>query len=90
MAATDNANAVPLGPPVRTERGIRSGCLWPQIATLSGDQGARSLLEGVSTRWVNIDGPKPADIDTPDAYTRAVGRFHTRDSIARPHRKTRP
>lgn len=49
--------------------------LWPEVTSLSGDEGARSLLAGLPTEWVTLDGPQPPDIDTPEAYGRAVARF---------------
>jgi len=48
--------------------------VWPAAAALRGDEGARALL-AAHPDWlaaVAIDGPPPADVDTPDDYTRAL------------------
>jgi molybdenum cofactor cytidylyltransferase len=49
--------------------------VWPDVAALTGDQGARELFAR-HPEWVHelaMDGEPPADIDDPDDYRRAVG-----------------
>lgn len=48
--------------------------LWPALATLHGDEGARALL-AAHPEWlfeVEIEGEPPADVDTHDDYRRAL------------------
>lgn len=48
--------------------------LWPALATLHADEGARALL-AAHPEWlleVEIDGEPPADVDTRDDYRRAL------------------
>ena len=48
-----------------------SRALFPQVAHLSGDVGAKPLLAGASVREVPLDDEAVAfDVDTPDALTR--------------------
>jgi molybdenum cofactor cytidylyltransferase len=43
--------------------------LFPALLALEGDRGARSVLEplGLSLAYVDVDGARPADVDTPEA-----------------------
>ena len=45
--------------------------LFPRLLYLTGDQGARELLEslGASLATVAMPGPRPADVDTPEALS---------------------
>jgi molybdenum cofactor cytidylyltransferase len=38
---------------------------WPRLRALSGDHGARHLLEDLAVAHVSVPGPVPADVDTP-------------------------
>ncbi len=44
------------------------GTMRRHFAQLSGDRGARELLQRMGDRvsWITIDAPVPADVDTPD------------------------
>jgi molybdenum cofactor cytidylyltransferase len=61
--------------------------LWPEVEKLTGDEGARRLLEA-NPAWVlevPVEGERPADLDTWADYARAVGaaaRPETRRSDA--------
>lgn len=39
---------------------------FPALAALTGDVGARDLLERLDTHEVDVDAPSPADVDTPE------------------------
>ena len=43
--------------------------LFPALRSLEGDRGARELLDslGQQAAVIQADGPRPADVDTPDA-----------------------
>jgi len=66
----------PIAAPVyRGERGnpvLFAAALFPEISALSGDRGARALLERdpVRVALVQIDSPMPPDLDTPEDYDR--------------------
>ncbi|HET9855907.1 MAG TPA: nucleotidyltransferase family protein [Methylomirabilota bacterium] len=44
--------------------------IFPELLRLTGDQGARPIIQKEPTRveWVELDLPMPADVDTPDDY----------------------
>jgi len=46
--------------------------MFPELLELSGDQGARSIIERDPGRvtLVDFDVPMPADVDTPEDYGR--------------------
>lgn len=46
--------------------------VFPELAALTGDRGARGVLERVPERvaWVPLDIPRPADLDTPEDWER--------------------
>jgi molybdenum cofactor cytidylyltransferase len=51
--------------------------LWPELAPLRGDDGARALFDA-HPEWllaVECDAEPPADIDTWDDYQRALRRL---------------
>jgi len=51
--------------------------VWPELETLSGDEGARSLLDR-HPEWrtsVEVGGDPPEDIDTADDYERVRAAF---------------
>jgi molybdenum cofactor cytidylyltransferase len=60
--------------------------LWRHVAALRGDEGARTLLAS-HPEWlldVPIEGPAPADIDTPqdyEAYRDVQGHGHDEDDL---------
>ena len=43
---------------------------FPELLRLTGDQGARPIIQTEPTRveWVELDLPMPPDVDTPDDY----------------------
>jgi molybdenum cofactor cytidylyltransferase len=45
---------------------------FPELCTLSGDSGARSVVMAnpARVRWLDVDAPVPIDIDTPDDLSR--------------------
>lgn len=47
--------------------------IWPELAELRGDVGARAWLEAHRqvVRWVELDEPAPADVDRPEDLDRA-------------------
>ncbi len=49
--------------------------VFPELARLTGDRGARSVVERDPTRvaYVDFDFPMPADVDTPDDLERLAG-----------------
>jgi xanthine dehydrogenase accessory factor len=84
MAATFVAAGAPVVRPVWIDRrGHRvpghpvlfARRVWPEIARLEGDRGARDLL-AERPEWrleLPIDGEPPLDVDDPDDYRRAAG-----------------
>jgi molybdenum cofactor cytidylyltransferase len=48
------------GHPVAFRRSV-----WPQLVTITGDRGARDLLETLSVVEVEVAGAAPRDVDTP-------------------------
>jgi molybdenum cofactor cytidylyltransferase len=49
--------------------------LWPEVEGLTGDRGAQGLLAS-HPEWlleVEVEGPPPADIDTPEDYEKVSG-----------------
>lgn len=44
--------------------------IFPELLRLTGDQGARPIIQKEPTRveWVDLDLPMPPDVDTPDDY----------------------
>ena len=46
--------------------------IFPELLRLTGDQGARPILQKEPARveWVDLDLPMPPDVDTPDDYER--------------------
>jgi molybdenum cofactor cytidylyltransferase len=44
--------------------------IFPELLRLTGDQGARSIIQKEPARveWVELDLPMPPDVDTPDDY----------------------
>ncbi len=74
---TSAASRIP-GHPV-----VLARSLWPELMRLEGDQGARAILARHPERLLEIelDGAAPEDIDTPEAYRRALDR--ARDAKAR-------
>jgi len=44
--------------------------IFPELLRLTGDQGARLIIQTEPTRveWVELDLPMPPDVDTPDDY----------------------
>jgi molybdenum cofactor cytidylyltransferase len=49
--------------------------VFPELARLTGDRGARAVLERVPERvaLVPFDIPRPADLDTPEDWERLAG-----------------
>jgi molybdenum cofactor cytidylyltransferase len=47
-----------------------------ELRILTGDRGARSVIEKDTSRvaWVDFDEPMPADVDTPEDYARVRSR----------------
>lgn len=47
--------------------------IWPELAELAGDVGARAWLEAHpdEVRWVELDEPTPVDVDRPEDLERA-------------------
>ena len=52
---------------------LLSRSLWPELASLTGDEGARGLfpLHSEPPLLVEVGGSPPLDVDTPDDYLRA-------------------
>jgi molybdenum cofactor cytidylyltransferase len=48
----------------------------PELRALTGDRGARAVIEKDTSRvaWVDFDEPMPADVDTPEDYDRVRSR----------------
>jgi molybdenum cofactor cytidylyltransferase len=48
--------------------------VFPELAALAGDGGARAVVRADPTRvaWVDVDAPVPADVDTPEDYERLM------------------
>jgi molybdenum cofactor cytidylyltransferase len=46
--------------------------IFPELLRLTGDQGARPIIQKEPARveWVELDLPMPPDVDTPDDYER--------------------
>jgi molybdenum cofactor cytidylyltransferase len=46
--------------------------IFPELLRLTGDQGARPIIQKEPARveWVDLDLPMPPDVDTPDDYER--------------------
>ena len=44
--------------------------IFPELLRLTGDQGARPIIQKEPARveWVELDLPMPPDVDTPDDY----------------------
>ena len=44
--------------------------IFPELLRLTGDQGARPIIQSEPARveWVDLDLPMPPDVDTPDDY----------------------
>lgn len=44
--------------------------IFPELLRLTGDQGARPIIqkEPIRVEWVELDLPMPPDVDTPDDY----------------------
>lgn len=44
--------------------------IFPELLRLTGDEGARPIIQKEPTRveWVELDLPMPPDVDTPDDY----------------------
>lgn len=59
------------GHPVLLGRGV-----WPELAGLEGDVGARRLIDADPTRVVDVEvgGDPPPDVDTPEAYAELTAR----------------
>lgn len=38
----------------------------PRLLEVTGDEGARQVLDGLDVTEVEVDGPTPADVDTPE------------------------
>jgi molybdenum cofactor cytidylyltransferase len=76
------------GHPVLLDRSV-----WPDVARLRGDRGARELLAALGGRVaaVEVGGDPPADIDTPEAYRRLLARFdETPDPLDAPPPRSIP
>jgi molybdenum cofactor cytidylyltransferase len=54
--------------------------IFPELLAIQGDQGARSVVERDPDRvtLVDFDVPMPADVDTPEDYSRLRGERETR------------
>jgi molybdenum cofactor cytidylyltransferase len=46
--------------------------IFPELLCLTGDQGARPIIQKEPARveWVDLDLPMPPDVDTPDDYAK--------------------
>jgi CTP:molybdopterin cytidylyltransferase MocA len=57
--------------PVLLDRAV-----WPGLQGLRGDQGARALIAAHGTRveLVEVEGPAPEGVDTPEDYARLLAR----------------
>lgn len=67
------------GPRVPGHPVVLARRVWPALATLRGDEGARALL-AAHPEWlleVAVEGEPPADIDTRDDYRRALEGLET-------------
>jgi molybdenum cofactor cytidylyltransferase len=66
--------------------------LWPELAKLSGDRGARALL-AARPDWlleVPVVGEPPLDVDTWEDYQRAASGYGTRRRATPPSGRGRP
>lgn len=65
---SDVAAVVPRYRGVRGHPVLFGAAAFGELSALSGDVGARSILErdGARVRWVEVDAEVPADVDTPD------------------------
>lgn len=52
-----------------------AAAVFPELLALAGDRGARRVVERDPARvaFVDVDGPMPADVDTPEDYARISG-----------------
>ena len=65
--------------------------VFPELLALSGDVGARAVLERDPSRVVLVafDLPMPPDVDTPEDYE-ALSRAETEPTAGRPGRASPP
>jgi molybdenum cofactor cytidylyltransferase len=51
--------------------------IFPELLRLTGDQGARPIIQKEPARveWVDLDLPMPPDVDTPDDYEKIRARI---------------
>jgi molybdenum cofactor cytidylyltransferase len=47
--------------------------VWPQVAAVTGDRGARDLLADLTVAEVAVSGTAPRDVDRPDELPGTVG-----------------
>jgi molybdenum cofactor cytidylyltransferase len=75
LARFNSGGAHIVVPRYRGERGhpvLFGRAAFPELLALGGDQGARSVIDRDPSRvaFVDLDLPKPADVDTPDDLAR--------------------
>ena len=55
--------------------------IFPELLRLTGDQGARPIIqkEPAHVEWVDLDLPMPPDVDTPDDYEKIRANLRAGD-----------
>ncbi len=55
--------------------------IFPELLRLTGDQGARPIIQREPARveWVDLDLPMPPDVDTPDDYEKIRANLRAGD-----------
>jgi molybdenum cofactor cytidylyltransferase len=55
--------------------------IFPELLRLTGDQGARRIIQKEPARveWVDLDLPMPPDVDTPDDYEKIRANLRAGD-----------
>ncbi|HUP38102.1 MAG TPA: nucleotidyltransferase family protein [Candidatus Limnocylindria bacterium] len=55
--------------------------IFPELLRLTGDQGARPIIQKEPARveWVDLDLPMPPDVDTPDDYEKIRANLRAGD-----------
>jgi len=55
--------------------------IFPELLRLTGDQGARPIIQKEPARveWVDLDLPMPLDVDTPDDYEKIRANLRAGD-----------
>jgi molybdenum cofactor cytidylyltransferase len=60
--------------------------VFPELLRLTGDQGARPVIQREPARveWVELDLPMPPDVDTPGDYEKIRATLRAGDHLERP------